>query len=443
MIPVGAGNPHRTPSPSAGLVTHLLWTATGLILLLVLTGSAAAGNWPTWRGPEGTGTAPDADPPIHWSPQRNVRWRTALPARGNSTPVVWENRVFLTQAIGSQRLLMCFERDTGRLLWQRGRAHDLSEPTHETNPPGSSSPVTDGERVIAWFGGGGLACYDFEGTELWHRDLGPPRHIWGWGSSPVLWDRFCFLNFGPGDPSFIVALNKATGDEVWRQFEPHADSGEKKPGQERAVWAGSWSTPIVISVGEREELILSWPHGVRALAPATGRELWSCAGLNPLVYTSPLYEPRGRILVAMGGYAGMALAVKAGGSGDVTFSHRLWHHPKTRQRIGSGVIHQEHIYILNDPGIAECFQLQSGQLVWEERLRGPAPKSDNWSSMIVANGRLYAVNQGGDGFVLKAGPKFQVLATNTLGETVLSSPAAAGRNLFIRSHEALWCLQAD
>jgi outer membrane protein assembly factor BamB len=252
--------------------------------------------------------------------------------------------------------------------------------------------------------------------------------------------NLCFLNFGPGEPSFLVALDKKTGKEIWRVAETNADSGEKKPGQEKAVWAGSWSTPLVIKAGGREELILSWPRRVVAFEPKSGQELWSCAGINPLVYTSPLYDKEKEILVAMGGFMGMSLAVKAGGVGEVTETRRLWHHPKTKQRIGSGAIHGGHIYILNDPGVAECFELETGKLVWEERLRGPGAKSDNWSSMVLADGRLYAVNQGGDAFVLKASPKFEVQATNSLGEATIASMAASDGDLFIRTHKALWCV---
>jgi outer membrane protein assembly factor BamB len=136
----------------------------------------------------------------------------------------------------------------------------------------------------------------------------------------------------------------------------------------------------------------------------------------------------------------MALAVKAGGSGDVTETRRLWQHPKTRQRIGSGVIHENHVFILNDPGIAECFELQTGKLVWEERLKGPAPRSDNWSSMVASNGRLYVINQGGDAFVLRAAPRFEVLATNSLGETTIGSMAVSDGEIFIHTHQALWCI---
>jgi outer membrane protein assembly factor BamB len=410
--------------------------------VIVSNSTAIASDWPAWRGPEGTGVSADRKFPIHWSTNENVRWRVRLPERGNSTPIMSGTRVFITQAVEKEkrRALICFERATGKLLWQQGPGIHETEPTHDTNPHGSSSPVTDGERVVAWFGSAGLFCYDFEGKELWRRDLGPQRHIWGWGASPILHGGLCILNFGPGEPSFLVALDKTTGKEIWKVDEANADSGEKKPGQDKALWVGSWSTPLAIETGGREELILSWPKRVVSFDPKTGKELWTCSGLNPLSYTSPLYDRDKNIVVAMGGFNGMALAVKAGGSGDVTATRRVWHHPRTKQRIGSGVIHDGHIFILNDPGVAECFELESGKLVWEERLKGPAARSDSWSSMVLAEGKLYAINQGGDAFVLKASPKFEVLATNSLREATISSMALSDSEIFIRTHQALWCI---
>lgn len=404
------------------------------------TFAASAGNWPAWRGTEGNGVANEKNLPLSWSTNENVRWRTPLPERGNSTPIIWGSRVFLTQAVEQRRTLMCFDRTNGKLLWQQGPTYTGKESAHATNPLGSSSPVTDGERVMAWFGSSGLYCYDLDGKELWHRDLGPQKHIWGWGSSPTLHGDLCFLNFGPGVPSFLLAVDKRTGKTVWQVDEPNADSGEKQPGQEKAPYVGSWSTPVVINSGSREELILSWPNRVVAFAPKTGKELWTCRGLNPLSYTSTLYDKAGNIVVAMGGFSGMSLAVTAGGDGDVTESRRLWHHPKTKQRIGSGVIHDGHIYILNDPGVAECFELKTGKLVWEERLKGPAAKSDNWSSLVRAGDRLYAINQGGDAFVFRSSPKFEALATNSLRETTIASLAMSDGEIFVRTYQALWCL---
>ena len=412
-------------------------------LLTVLSpGSMNAGDWPAWRGPTGMGTSTERALPLRWGTNLNVRWRVALPEPGNSTPITWRNRVFVTQALtqDKRRTLMCFDRATGKLLWQQGPVYAAQEQTHQTNPLCSASPVTDGDCVVAWFGSAGLFCYDLEGKELWHRDLGPQRHIWGWGSSPVLQGNLCFLNFGPGEPSYLLAVDKRTGKDVWKVVEPNADSGEKKPEREKPIWAGSWSTPVLIQAGGREQLVLSWPGRVVAFEPASGKEIWTCSGLNPLAYTSPIYDEGRNILVAMGGFGGMSLAVKPGGTGDVTQTARLWHHPKTKQRIGSGVIHDGHIYILNDPGVAECFELESGKLVWEERLKGPGPKADNWSSMVLADGKLFSINQGGDAFVLKASPKFEVLATNSVHEITMSSLAPSNGEIFVRTYQHLWCI---
>ena len=410
-------------------------------LLCALLSSAALGeNWPAWRGPHGDGRCDETRLPLRWGTNQNVRWRVPLPERGNSTPIVWGDRVLVTQASekGRQRTLLCFDRGTGKVLWTRGSTVENPEPTHDTNPQCGSSPVTDGERVVAWFGSAGLYCYDLTGNELWHRDLGPQRHIWGNASSPVLHAGFCFLNFGPGEPSFLLAVDAKTGKDVWRITEPNADSGEKKPGQEKTVWIGSWSTPLIVKAGARDELLMSWPNRLIAFEPRTGRELWSCRGLNPLVYTSPLHDAASQAVVAMGGFSGMALAVMAGGAGDVTESRRLWHHPRTKQRIGSGVIHKGHIYIQNDPGVAECWELQTGKLVWEERLAGASPKGDSWSSMVLAGDRLYVINQGGDTFVLRASPKFEIMATNSIGETTMASLAPSDGEIFIRTYQHLW-----
>ena len=280
--------------------------------------------------------------------------------------------------------------------------------------------------------------YDFEGKEIWHRDLGRQAHIWGNAASPVLHGELCILNFGPGERSFLIAVNKKTGETVWQRDEPGGDSGEQKPGQDKPVWRGSWSTPIIINMEGHEELIMCSPGRVAGLDLKNGRELWTCRGLNPLVYTSPIFDEG--VVVAMGGFSGSALAVKPGGRGDVTETHRLWQIPKTKQRIGSGIISGGHIFILNDPGIAECFDLQTGKTIWEERLKGAGPKNDSWSSMVLSGDRIYVMNQSGDTFVLKASPKFELLAANPLRETTISSLAVSDGEIFIRTYQNLWCI---
>ncbi|MEK0449586.1 MAG: hypothetical protein RL088_1854 [Verrucomicrobiota bacterium] len=401
---------------------------TILLSTLLVSFQLHAENWPAWRGEGGQGICVEKNLPTTWSKTEGIRWRTVLPDKGNSTPIVWGGRVFVTQALEKERVrgVMCFDRKDGRLLWQSSVPVEENEPTHATNPQGSSSPVTDGERVIAWFGSAGLVCYNLDGRELWRRDLGKQKHEWGWASSPVIHGDLCLLNFGPGESQFIIALKKTTGEIVWKK-------DIAKPSKEG--WNGSWSTPVIMPVKSGAQVLLSVSERLSGIEPATGREVWYSEGLNPLVYTSPIFSDG--VIVANGGYNGAVLAVRAGGSGDVTGSHRLWHIPKGPQRIGSGVIHEGHIYIVDDPGIAQCIDLKTGVSVWKERL----PRATtNWSSAVLADGNIYSVSQAGDVLVFKAATKFEMVAVNSLGERSNSSVAISNGDIFIRTHSALWCV---
>jgi outer membrane protein assembly factor BamB len=419
----------------------------GILVFCALGSAAAWANWPGWRGPDGLGTAGSGNLPLTWSATENVRWKVPLPDRGNSTPAVWGRRVFVTQVVEKEnrRTLMCFDRGDGRLLWQQGTTYGDKEPTHSTNPYCSASPVTDGERVIAAFGSAGVFCYDLDGRELWRRDLGKQSHIWGNASSPVLFRDLCIVFHGPGQNSFLVALDKKTGRTVWRVDTPEPRPDKRTDGfagnEARGV-VGSFSTPIVIRVADgREELVMSLPEKLVALNPRDGSELWSCRGLNPLVYTSPIFGEG--VVVAMGGYFGSTVAVSAEGRGDVTGTHRLWQAERTKNRLGCGVIHDGHIYILNTPGVAECIELKTGKVIWEERLPGVGPKKESWSSMVRAGERIYILNQSGDTVVLRAAPRFEVLAVNAIGnELTNASHAVADGDIFIRTHKHLWCIGA-
>ncbi|NLH75330.1 MAG: PQQ-binding-like beta-propeller repeat protein [Verrucomicrobia bacterium] len=192
-----------------------------------------AGPWPAWRGPDWNGICGEKNVPLHWSANNNVRWCVSLPDRGNSTPVVWGDSVFITQGVDCEQrcmvrcMVMCYSAKTGRLRWQAGPTLSEKNPTHEDNPLCSSSPVTDGHRVIAWFGSAGVFAYDMNGRELWHRDLGKQSHQWGYASSPVLYGNLCLLNFGPGQRSFLIALDKRTEKTVWQYDLPQIGVGAK------------------------------------------------------------------------------------------------------------------------------------------------------------------------------------------------------------------------
>ena len=405
--------------------------ATGVLLA---TSSVVAANWPSWRGPSHDGVTEEKNLPVEWSSTKNVKWKTPLPDRGNSTPVIWGDKLFLTQATkDDKRSLFCFDKNSGKLLWQTGITCTDHEPTHATNPYCSASPATDGQRVIVSYGSA-VYCYDLDGKKLWHRDdLGKQKHIWGNASSPVIAGDFVYLNFGPGDPTILYSFDKKTGKTMWLHREPGGNSGE---GGGKS-WLGAWCDPLPIKADTRGELVMAYPGHVVSFEPANGKILWTCEGLTPLSYNTPLHADG--LIVAMCGYNGSALAVNAGGSGDVT-AQRVWLQPKVSQRIGSGVLYEGYHYILTDGGIAECRNLKSGEFVFSERLKGPGPTANNWSSLVRSGDKLYAVNQGGDAFVFRAAPTFELLATNSIGEKTIASIAVSDGHLYIRSYQNLWCI---
>lgn len=398
----------------------------------VIAFSSRAANWPTWRGPDGSAISRDTKIPVHWTATENVKWKVALPDRGNSSPIIWEDRIFVTQALEAEkrRALICFDRKTGKQLWQSGTTYSENEQTHETNPYCSASPVTDGERVIAWFGSAGIFCYDLQGKELWHRDLGKQHHDFGYGASPILYRGLCIQNFGPGGRSFLVALDKKTGKTAWQIDVP-------KPELEYEGPFGSYSTPIIIRENGRDALVTTFPTRVVALDPLTGRELWTCRGLDQQVMSSPVYADG--VVIAMGGFKGNSVAVKTGGAGDVTETHRLWQNKTTL--LPTGVAQEGYFYSLKSSGVAICMDIKTGKIVWEERLSHKEVKNNaSWSSMVFSDGKIYVPNQSGVTFVLRASPKFELLNVNSVGTEVNNSSfAISDGELFLRTHKHLWC----
>ena len=330
-----------------------------LLILFVVSAPALAADWPAWRGPTGQGFCAEKGIPVTWTDQENVKWKVPLANPGNSTPVVWGDKIFLTQASkgGSERSLLCFARADGALLWQRDVAYAEKERNWNESWYCNASPALDGERAVVSFGSAGMYCYGVGGKELWKRtDLGTWEHAFGNGSSPVLYGELAILWCGPNDPkgrNFLLAVNKNTGRTVWEQDHSY----------------GSWSTPLLTKVNGQDQLILGYSKDVKGqpdnrtgflygFDPNTGKEIWKCQGLNSYCYASPLYGDG--IAVGMAGFGGSALAVKLGGSGDIT-SDRLWLHPKNIQRVGSGVVVIGHVFIVDENGVPRCYDLQSGE----------------------------------------------------------------------------------
>lgn len=421
-------------------------------LSIVAPSFADDSNWPQWRGPEGSGETSATGALTEWGPETNVKWRVELPEPGNSTPAVWGDRIFLTQPLSEsdRRALICLERQTGKELWRRGVTYSEKEASHRTNPYCSASPVTDGERVIAWFGSAGLVCWDFDGTELWRRDLGPQEHMWGYGSSPIMHDGLCILNFGPGNREFLLAVDKETGETRW-QVDSLDDAAERElSGPENDGNAndfgsderrserlrGSWNTPIIVEVDGHSELVAALPRRVSGYDPSTGKRLWTCGGSGPLAYASPM-ESDG-VIVALGGYNGASLAVRAGGQGDVTETHRVWHKPEDGGWLGTGVAHNGAIYICDIGGVISCLDVQSGEELWKARSGG----GGTWSSITqTADGLMYLLTKSGTTTVFRPDREdFEKVAENELDESTNASVVIAGDDVIIRTDEALWSL---
>ncbi len=413
------------------------------LLLLSLATHCHAADWPEWRGPHSNSVAPEDAYPLEWSEDQNIRWKIPLPDRGNSSPIVSQGKVIITQAIDEtkRRSIMAFDRRRGTLLWQHAIEFDQDESTHAQNPYCAASPVSDGMHVIATFGSAGVVACDMQGNLLWHRDLGPQQHVWGNASSPVIQGDDVYIYHGPGPDAALYALDLKTGKTSWVFHEPVADQKGRTDGfrgNEKGI-TGSFSTPLPLKVGDRQEVVMSFPNRLIAFDLIHGKQLWWADGLNPLVYTSPIQE--GDLIVAMGGYKGSSIAVKTGGLGDISQSHQVWQSIGDGNNVGSGVMAEDHLYMINTSGIAICRERNTGKVMWEERVRGKGPKSSSWSSMIRCGDRLFCMNQSSEMVILQASPQFQLIRINSLDNAMCNAThAMSDGEIFVRTWKHLWCI---
>ena len=415
-----------------------------MMLVLFLSALALhAENWPMWRGASGLGISNEKNLPLKWSATENIAWKIPLPYRGNSTPIVWGEKIFLTQPLEEEqeRALICLDRLDGRELWRRTVKYAAPEESHRTNPYCSESPATDGERVIAVYGSAGAVCYDFKGEKIWQRDLGKISFEWGSAASPVIHGDLVYIYRGPDPKAHLLALDKRTGKTVWKLDDPAVSIAGRTDGfrgNKSRSWICSYSTPIIVKTANREELVMNQPGHLTGIQPRTGKLLWKCAGLNPLIYSSPIAGEG--VVVGMGGYFGTSVAVAAGGDGNVT-AQTLWRAERTPNRLGCGVVRESHIYILNTNGIMECLELKTGKAKFSERVSGQEAKQSSWSSMLLAGDKIFIPNQSGETIVLAAKPKFHLIGTNPLDGTLTnSSLATSDGQFFLRTHKHLWCI---
>lgn len=418
----------------------LLRIAFSALLLLNCVLPTLAADWPAFRGIRGDGTTQEGPFPTRWDRQTNIKWKVALPTPANGSPIVSNGRVFLTCADdeGRQRSLFCYDRSDGKQLWVKTVRFGKIMPTHKTNPYAGSTPAADGKRVVVWHSSAGLYCYNFAGNELWKRDLGEFRHIWGYGTSPVIHGESVILNSGPGARIFLTSIDLETGETNWETVEPQDGTGEKRATD--GGWMGSWSMPIIASAAGDEFLVCTLPTRVNGYDPETGELLWWCEGIRgnrgDLAYSSPLVH--NGFCVATGGFSGPSIGFKIAGSGNITAS-RSWRVEKNPQSIGSGVFLGDYIYKPNaGPGTLQCLDAATGKVMWTSRGAGGA---DHWGSIVAARDTLYVTNQQGTTVVFKANPeKFEPIAENKLEEHCNSTPALSDGEVFIRTHEHLFCI---
>jgi outer membrane protein assembly factor BamB len=395
--------------------------------------------WSQFRGPGGLGVSAERLPTT-WSAEQGITWKTRLPGPGASGPVVFGGKVFLTAYTGYgldpnnpgdqsalRRHVLCLSEGDGKLLWSREVPSELPEQPWErrmhAHGYASSTMAADGQRVYAFFGKSGVVALDHAGKQLWLTKVGSRIHEWGSGASVVLHGDLVIVNASVESGS-VVALNRATGAEVWR-------AGDIRE---------AWNTPLLADApGGRKELVVPVFGQVLGLDPATGQRLWSCEGVNSYMVASPVAA--GGVAYVIGGRDNGALAVRLGGRGDVTGSHRLWRIPKGAN-VPSPLYHEGHVYWVNDRlGTAVCADARTGAILYEERL-GPRP-GEVWAAPLLADGKIYYVSKQSGTFVVAAKPQFQQLACNVIAgdrSTFNGSPAVSRGRLLLRSDQYLYAV---
>ncbi len=379
--------------------------------------------WPRWRGPSGQGLVTGTGYPDKWSATENVRWKTAVPGQGNSSPIVWGDRIFVTTAYdGGRRLsVIAYGRSDGVKQWETFAPEGRSGSGHHyKNGHASATPATDGERIYVSFGARGILALDMAGKIVWHRDLGPMDAYHGTAGSPLLYKDRIILYQDQSSGSFIAAFDTKTGRPLW------------KTNRDASV---GWGTPIAVRVGTHDEIIVNSSQRVMAYHPDTGVELWSCGGTTYEVIPTPVVGYG--MIFCSSGRAGPTLAIRPGGKGDVTRTHLAWTSPRGSPFVPSPVLYGEYLYMVNDmASIVTTFEATTGKVMWQGRL-GVAQREGFSASPVAVDGKVFFTNDEGETFVLKAGPIFELLHVNRFNESTLATPALVDGRWYFRTDRNL------
>jgi outer membrane protein assembly factor BamB len=417
-----------------------------VFLLCTLAANVLGENWPGFRGPTGQGLSAEKNLPLHWNAASNVAWKAEVPGQGWSSPVVWGTRVFLTATTedGSRCQVLCFDRDTGKVLWNRQVLQQLPLRKENKNSYATPTPVTDGNQVYAVFGSGAIVAVKFDGSVVWTNNEVQFYSRHGLGASPILHEEILIMPFDgsnrvqeagkwpnnsneerlgwqiPWDKSEIAAIDRRTGRRVWTA----------RRGQSRIAHV----TPIVYREKGQDRLLSIAGDAVQGFDLKTGERLWSIYCQGEGVTPSPVLA--GPLIVASSGFEKTTLrGIRPGGRGDLTASNIVWEQKKGVPTQSSLVYAQPYVYAVTDGGIATCYKAESGEMVWQERVGG------NYSaSPVFADGHIYFLNEAGETTVIAAGPEFRVVTRNPLGETCQASMAVSAQRLFIRSDKSLFCI---
>jgi outer membrane protein assembly factor BamB len=413
---------------------NLRWTI--LIAFLVACGltshSACAAepssDWPFWRGPNFNGVAAEANAPTVWSAEKNVIWKTPVPGRGHSTPIVVGKHIFLATADeeAKEQLVLAFDRASGKELWRKSlHQGGFDGKAHKKNTQATSTLACDGQRLYAVFMNSGaiwVTALDLAGNQVWRKNLGPFTSHWGYSASPTIYKTTLLVAADNKGSGFLASLDLATGDVKWKQERPKAPS---------------YASPVVFHLAGKDQLLLAGCDLMASYDPATGKELWSCEGTTTECVGSVVHS--GDLVFASGGYPGKeTICVRADGSGEV-----VW---KNNQQVyvPSLLVHQEHLYAVTDSGLAICWHAATGKENWKSRIGG------NFSaSPVLVGNKIFALSEGGKTTIFKANPeKFELVAENQLGNEAFATPVACGGRLYLRvadnaggkRQETLYCI---